>query len=157
MSRRSAGCMYIFRRQGGMSVCQFPDTLSSRGSQTSCKLCSISGIQDALEIRGCSLYLGRRDPWVQGKTSLPSPQVRSSHSRMTDVYMYRNTNTQNPLKDFNGSDPQMQYWNGQYYLLTTEWTHIAITTSPTLEGLKTAEPKMVHSSDDPSRCCNLWA
>ena len=71
--------------------------------------------------------------------------------------MNRNTTIQNPLKDFNGSDPQMQYWNGQYYLLTTEWTHIAITTSPTLEGLKTAKPKMVHSSDDPSRCCNLWA
>jgi GH43 family beta-xylosidase len=76
---------------------------------------------------------------------------------MTDVYMVGNTISQNPLKDSNGSDPQIQYWNGQYYLLTTEWTHIAITTSSTLEGLKTAEPKMVHSSDDPSRCCNLWA
>ncbi|KAF2458948.1 glycosyl hydrolase [Lineolata rhizophorae] len=63
----------------------------------------------------------------------------------------------NPIKTQNGSDPQMVWWDGMYYLTTTTWSDIQITAAPTIEGLKTATPRTVWTDNDPSRCCNVWA
>lgn len=63
----------------------------------------------------------------------------------------------NPLKEQDGSDPQIVWSGGYYYLLTTTWTNVQITRATTLGGLKTGETKVVWEDDTPSRCCNMWA
>lgn len=63
----------------------------------------------------------------------------------------------NPLKNPNGSDPQMVYTGGYYYLMTTTWTDLEITRATTINGLKTGEKKVVYTDTTASRCCNVWA
>lgn len=63
----------------------------------------------------------------------------------------------NPLRNPNGSDPFIVYTGGYYYLLTTSWTDVEITRATTLNGLKTATPKVVYSTSTASRCCNVWS
>ncbi|OTA99765.1 glycoside hydrolase family 43 protein [Hypoxylon sp. CI-4A] len=63
----------------------------------------------------------------------------------------------NPVRQPGGSDPQISYSGGYYYLLSTSWTDVEIARSETIEGLKTAERKSVYSSTEASRCCNVWA
>lgn len=63
----------------------------------------------------------------------------------------------NPLFS-NGADPWMQWFEGNYYLVTTTWaSQIVMRKSPTVEGLKTAPPIYVWSDTTPDRCCNFWA
>jgi GH43 family beta-xylosidase len=62
----------------------------------------------------------------------------------------------NPIKV--GSDPHIAYHNGKYYLTSTTWTDIQITSASTIEGLKTAEATVIWSDrSDPTRACNFWA
>jgi GH43 family beta-xylosidase len=62
----------------------------------------------------------------------------------------------NPIKV--GSDPQVAYHNGTYYLTSTTWNDVQITSASTVEGLKTAEAKVIWSDkSDPNRACNFWA
>ncbi|KAF4636322.1 hypothetical protein G7Y89_g1753 [Cudoniella acicularis] len=63
----------------------------------------------------------------------------------------------NPIKIINGSDPQIIWDNGKYYLTTTSWGDIRITTASTLEGLKKATPTIVWSDTTASRCCDVWS
>lgn len=80
----------------------------------------------------------------------------------------------NPLKNPNGSDPFIVTTGGYYYLMTTtfvaqshhflefgltfcSWNDVEITRAKTLEGLKTGEKKIVYSTTEASRCCNVWA
>jgi GH43 family beta-xylosidase len=49
----------------------------------------------------------------------------------------------NPIRAVQGSDPFVVYTGGYYYLLTTTWVDVEITRATTLEGLKTATPKVV--------------
>jgi GH43 family beta-xylosidase len=63
----------------------------------------------------------------------------------------------NPLVAQNGSDPQMTYADGYYYLMTTTWTNLQITRSRTLDGIRNGERKVVWTDEDPNRCCNMWA
>ncbi|THV07836.1 Arabinanase/levansucrase/invertase [Dendrothele bispora CBS 962.96] len=63
----------------------------------------------------------------------------------------------NPIKATDGSDPFMVYHEGSYYLTTTTWNNIQITRASTIQGLKTATPKVVWTDSTASRCCNLWA
>lgn len=63
----------------------------------------------------------------------------------------------NPIRQPGGSDPFLTYSDGYYYLLTTSWTDVRIARSATVDGLKTAEKKVVYSTDEASRCCNVWA
>lgn len=64
----------------------------------------------------------------------------------------------NPLNQYGGADPWLQYYEGYYYLATTTWSSTwTMRRSPTLEGLKTAEPVEIYYETDPSRCCNFWA
>jgi GH43 family beta-xylosidase len=64
----------------------------------------------------------------------------------------------NPLNPYNGADPWLTYYEGNYYLATTTWTsELTMRRSPTLVGLKTAIPQRIYTEKDPSRCCNMWA
>lgn len=64
----------------------------------------------------------------------------------------------NPLNAYAGADPWLTYYDGNYYLAATTWTsEWVMRKSPTLAGLKTAEPVRIYFETDPSRCCNLWA
>ncbi|KAH8685873.1 glycoside hydrolase family 43 protein [Tricladium varicosporioides] len=63
----------------------------------------------------------------------------------------------NPIKTQNGSDPFMVWYGGVYYLTTTSWTDIRITSATTIEGLKKATPKVVWIDSTTSRCCNIWS
>jgi GH43 family beta-xylosidase len=64
----------------------------------------------------------------------------------------------NPLNAFNGADPWLTYYEGNYYLATTTWaSNWMMRMSPTLAGLKTATPVQIYYETDPSRCCNMWA
>ncbi|KAK7683277.1 hypothetical protein QCA50_013539 [Cerrena zonata] len=73
-----------------------------------------------------------------------------------DLYSRATTFT-NPIKLKDGSDPFMVYHEGYYYLTTTTWTNIQITRATTINGLKTATPKVVWTDTTASRCCNVWA
>ncbi|KAF4309362.1 Glycoside hydrolase family 43 [Botryosphaeria dothidea] len=66
-------------------------------------------------------------------------------------------NYSNPLRETNGSDPQIVWYDGYYYLMTTTWTDVQLTRATTIEGLKTGEGKTVWVDEDPSRCCSVWA
>lgn len=63
----------------------------------------------------------------------------------------------NPIHATQGSDPFVVYTGGYYYLLTTTWVDVEISRATTLDGLKTATPKVVWSSTDASMCCNVWS
>ena len=64
----------------------------------------------------------------------------------------------NPLNPSGGADPWLTYYDGNYYLAATTWASAwTMRRSPTLAGLKTAEPQRIYFEDDPSRCCNFWA
>ncbi len=64
----------------------------------------------------------------------------------------------NPLNVHNGADPWLTYYDGSYYLAATTWaSEWTMRQSPTLAGLKTAEPVVIYRETDPSRCCNFWA
>ncbi|GAB3456731.1 family 43 glycosylhydrolase [Actinophytocola sediminis] len=64
----------------------------------------------------------------------------------------------NPIKAQKGADPWLEYYQGNYYLVTTSWTSVlTMRRSPTLAGLATAPSVQVWASDDASRCCNYWA
>ncbi|EIM82112.1 glycoside hydrolase family 43 protein [Stereum hirsutum FP-91666 SS1] len=63
----------------------------------------------------------------------------------------------NPIRDENGSDPWMTYFDGYYYLTTTEWTDVTITRATTVEGLKTGETTVAFSTTATAYCCNVWA
>lgn len=63
----------------------------------------------------------------------------------------------NPIRDPGGSDPQVSYFDGYYYLISTEWENLQLARAETIEGLKTAQAKVIYSDTDPLRCCSVWA
>ncbi|KAF7430842.1 hypothetical protein PC9H_006556 [Pleurotus ostreatus] len=63
----------------------------------------------------------------------------------------------NPIKKTDGSDPFMVFHEGFYYLTSTTWSNIQITRATTINGLKTATPKVIWTDSTASRCCNVWA
>lgn len=62
---------------------------------------------------------------------------------------------QNPINP--GPDPYMDYYDGQYYLTTTQGDGVRMWRSPTVAGLKTATPILVWQDDNPERCAMIWA
>jgi len=62
---------------------------------------------------------------------------------------------QNPLNP--GADPYCEFFEGNYYLTTTQGDAIRMWKSPTLGGLKTAKPVTVWTDKDPSRSRSMWA
>ncbi|MET8975165.1 family 43 glycosylhydrolase [Streptomyces sp. NPDC004539] len=64
----------------------------------------------------------------------------------------------NPLKSSKGADPWLEYYDGNYYLVTTTFTGIlGIRKSPTLAGLATAPNIQVWSDTTSTRNTNIWA
>ncbi|NUR39197.1 MAG: family 43 glycosylhydrolase, partial [Streptomyces sp.] len=64
----------------------------------------------------------------------------------------------NPLKSSKGADPWLEYYDGNYYLITTTFTGIlGIRKSPTLAGLATAPNVQVWSDTTSTRNTNIWA
>ncbi|WP_340384994.1 family 43 glycosylhydrolase [Streptomyces sp. SS7] len=64
----------------------------------------------------------------------------------------------NPLKSSKGADPWLEYYDGNYYLVTTTFTGIlGIRKSPTLAGLATAPNVQVWSDTTSTRDTNIWA
>ncbi|KLP22460.1 Uncharacterized protein LW94_14566 [Fusarium fujikuroi] len=63
----------------------------------------------------------------------------------------------NPIRNPGGGDPQITYTGGYYYLISTEWTNLQLSRATTIEGLKTATPKVIYTDSDPSRSSNVWA
>ncbi len=62
---------------------------------------------------------------------------------------------QNPLNP--GADPYCEFFEGSYYLTTTQGDAIRMWKSPTLGGLKTAKPFTVWQDSDSSRSRGVWA
>ena len=64
----------------------------------------------------------------------------------------------NPLKSRAGADPWLEYYNGNYYLMTTSGTNeLFMRKSPTLAGLSTAPNVTVWHDDTAGRNWNIWA
>lgn len=63
----------------------------------------------------------------------------------------------NPIRNPGGGDPQISWFDGYYYLISTEWTNLQLARATTIEGLKTATPKVIYSDSNPTRCCSVWA
>lgn len=61
----------------------------------------------------------------------------------------------NPINP--GPDPWMQYFEGNYYLTTTQGDCIRMWKNPTVAGLKTAPAVTVWRDRDPSRSNGIWA
>ncbi|KAF5023544.1 hypothetical protein F66182_4411 [Fusarium sp. NRRL 66182] len=63
----------------------------------------------------------------------------------------------NPLRNPGGGDPQITYTGGYYYLISTEWDNLQLARATTIEGLKTATPKVIYTDNSPNRSGNFWA
>lgn len=63
----------------------------------------------------------------------------------------------NPIKTYNGSDPQMVFHDGIYYLTSTSWSDVEITSASTIEGLKSAVPQVIYTDNSTERGANWWA
>ncbi len=64
----------------------------------------------------------------------------------------------NPVKSQKGADPWLEYYNGNYYLVTTSFTGVlTMRKSPTLAGLSTAASVQIWSDTTSTRNTNIWA
>lgn len=63
----------------------------------------------------------------------------------------------NPIRRPGGSDPQVTYTGGYYYMISTSWTDLRLARATTIAGLKTAQSKVIYTDSNASRCCNMWA
>ncbi|MFD4509200.1 family 43 glycosylhydrolase [Streptomyces sp. NPDC058457] len=64
----------------------------------------------------------------------------------------------NPLKSRAGADPWLQYYDGNFYLITTSFTNeMFMRESPTLAGLNTAPNVLIWHDDTAGRNANIWA
>ncbi|MFG2942925.1 family 43 glycosylhydrolase [Streptomyces sp. NPDC048282] len=64
----------------------------------------------------------------------------------------------NPVKAQKGADPWLEYYNGNYYLISTTFTNeLLMRRSPTLAGLATAPSVQVWSDTTAGRNANMWA
>ncbi|PNS17851.1 hypothetical protein CAC42_27 [Sphaceloma murrayae] len=83
--------------------------------------------------------------------------LRNSLLLLTGVTAALGATYSNPLEATDGGDPSIVYHDGFYYLTATNFRDLRLRRATTLEGLKTAEPKIIWSPDDPKRQCNIWA
>jgi GH43 family beta-xylosidase len=65
----------------------------------------------------------------------------------------------NPLKPNEGGDPDIEFHDGYYYLVATNYRDLRQTRATTLEGLKTGEQRLVHDpvNDPEDARCQIWA
>jgi len=94
---------------------------------------------------------------TKSSSSKSSSSVSSAASSSSSTASLGADQFTNPLFG-NGADPWMQYYKGNYYLVTTTGTsQLVMRKSPTIAGLKTATPQVIWSDTTASRCCNFWA
>lgn len=62
----------------------------------------------------------------------------------------------NPVKE-SAADPQMFWFEGNYYLTYTRNDHIAVSKASSVTELATAEETVIWRDATASRCCGLWA
>lgn len=67
----------------------------------------------------------------------------------------KETTFQNPLNP--GADPYCEFFEGNYYLTTTQGDGIRMWKSPTLGGLKSAKPVTLWKDTNSTRCRAIWA
>lgn len=67
------------------------------------------------------------------------------------------TTFRNPLNLSAGADPWLLYYEGSYYLTTTQASAIRMWKAPTIAGLVKATPTTLWTDTTPARCCNMWA
>src|SRR3954465_64390 len=64
----------------------------------------------------------------------------------------------NPIKSQKGADPWLEYYNGNYYLVTTSFTNeLTMRKSATLAGLSTAPSVQIWTDNTSGRNANFWA
>lgn len=63
----------------------------------------------------------------------------------------------NPLNPVDGADPWLVFYDGNYYMTSTQWGSIRMWKSPTIAGLATVKPVLIWADSNSSRCCNVWA
>lgn len=51
-------------------------------------------------------------------------------------------------------DPHSSQFDGYYYLISTEWANLQLSRAITIEGLKTATPKVIYEGLTPNGCCS---
>lgn len=95
-------------------------------------------------------------PGTAGATTTSKAPTTTTSTAPTSTASSKGTFT-NPIKKSNGSDPYIVYSNGYYYLTTTTWSNIQITRATTINGLKTATPKVIWTDTATDRCCSMWA
>lgn len=64
----------------------------------------------------------------------------------------------NPIRNPDGGDPFVTYSpDGFYYFMTTTGGDVSISRSNTVGGLAIPETKVIYTSSEQNRCCNIWA
>ncbi|WP_107100916.1 family 43 glycosylhydrolase [Streptomyces graminilatus] len=96
----------------------------------------------------------RPKPWLAGALALLTALAcAQGPASATDGRPYTN-----PLKPAKGADPWLEYYDGDYYLVTTTFTGVlGMRKSPTLAGLATAPNVQIWSDTTPTRNSNIWA
>lgn len=93
-------------------------------------------------------------PWLAGALALLTALVcAQGPASAADGRPYTN-----PLKSVKGADPWLEYYDGNYYLVTTTFTGVlGMRKSPTLAGLATAPNVQIWSDTTPTRNSNTVA
>ncbi len=81
--------------------------------------------------------------------------TKSADAQQTNHLLSVTHKFQNPINP--GADPWLVYFNGNYYLTTTQGDCIRMWKAPTLAALKTAKPMTIWKDSDPSRSRGIWA
>lgn len=140
---------------GIIAVCEAGASSSSKKSSSSLVKSSSSRVSSL-----SSSILSSSSKSSSSRSSVRSSSSRSSvapASSSAASISAQPTFFSNPFFG-NGADPWMQWYEGNYYLVTTTWTsQLVMRKSPTLEGLKTAAPVYIWSDTNADRCCNFWA
>jgi GH43 family beta-xylosidase len=98
---------------------------------------------------------------VERKSGIVGPVIKSSILLATTLLIINATAQvapgcfQNPINS--GPDPWMVYFDGNYYLSTTQGDAIRIWKASSVAGLKIARPVTVWTDTDPTRSAGIWA
>ncbi|MFF5406726.1 family 43 glycosylhydrolase [Streptomyces misionensis] len=106
------------------------------------------GVLVALGLVAVALSAVRPSPATAAQTDGAVARPATQQAAATGTF-------RNPLNT--GPDPFMTYWNGNYYLTTTQGGSIRMWRSPSLSTLLTADPITVWADTDTSRNRDVWA
>ena len=87
----------------------------------------------------------------------PSAVPSGSAGRPMPTTAAPNKTFTNPLNSYEGADPWIQFYEGNYYLTVTQGDSIRMWKASSIAGLATAPATLLWKDAEPSRCCNVWA